>query len=611
MLDRLRNRATGAPEGFEAPEALLVGRRHDWEAGLPGWKGPLLVDAADWVIAADASLYYQADLRRRLAPHVRVDPDAATGELLLAALRTWGDRFARHVEGDYAIVAYDKVRRRVIASRDFGGRRALVFAVTPDRTLVIASSPNAVVEFPDVPRTYDLDFIAAAASGLFDNGERTAYAAVKAVAAGATMAFAGGRFTNVDRYELPPFDAGWEDATPADCAEQLRTLVQEAALERLPHTGVATVLMSGGWDSTSVFCAASDAVQRRRPGLELRPVSIRYPEGDRGREDEYVIAVAARWNAPVRWIDADEIRLLEDAERRAEVRDDPRIQQFEGMMRALSRATREMDARVSLDGFGGDQLFSVSSGSVLADHFFYGRWIRLLKDMRPWGRSAPKAFAEHCLIPYLSREMLDLIGTVVGRHVSAPGDGAAPPWIVQTDGVRQQTLSAFPRHVGEGAAARESRSGMLNSLLARAVSWNHAITLEEGIQTRSPLFDLRVIEFATARPLSDRGGGPNSKIILRRAMEGLVPAEVLETRTVKTGTTVDYFRKQFREAGPNELRHFFGQAPSRLERLGVVNGPSLRRAIARYETSGGHALGVALHLTLEAERWLAIRAFES
>jgi hypothetical protein len=66
MLGAMRNRASGTPESFSAPEARLLAARHDWEATLSGWSGPLIAADDQWVVAADATLYYLDDLRRRL-----------------------------------------------------------------------------------------------------------------------------------------------------------------------------------------------------------------------------------------------------------------------------------------------------------------------------------------------------------------------------------------------------------------------------------------------------------------------------------------------------------------------------------------------------------------
>jgi hypothetical protein len=144
--------------------------------------------------------------------------------------------------------------------------------------------------------------------------------------------------------------------------------------------------------------------------------------------------------------------------------------------------------------------------------------------------------------------------------------------------------------------------------LPRALSWTHAIALEEGILLRSPLFDGRLIEFTATRPLSERGGGIDSKVVLRHAMRDLLPPEVLAPRSRKTGTPADYFKRQMQAAARFEFDQLFGSGQSRLEEMGIVDLEKLKMAMGEYERTGSHAVGAALQLTIETERWLAAQS---
>ncbi len=103
--------------------------------------------------------------------------------------------------------------------------------------------------------------------------------------------------------------------------------------------------MSGGWD----WPPSSPAPARRSasggtPG-DVTPVSISYPEGDPGREDELISAIASHWNSPVHWIDVEQIPLLAGAESNAGQRDGPYAHTYEHWNRALAEGTRSLGAR--------------------------------------------------------------------------------------------------------------------------------------------------------------------------------------------------------------------------------------------------------------------------
>ena len=605
MFSEMRGRATSEPERVTSTGVLIAAARHPWESDLPGWSGPLILENERWIVAADASLYYVPDLRRQLTrrPH-----GTDSGELLLSALDQWGARFARHVEGDYAFIVWDKREHRAILARDFSARRNLAYAVTGE-TLVVATSPLAVVRHPDVSSEYDEVLIATSAATLPGHGERTAYKHVTRLAGGSTLAFREGRIAEVDRWVPQSFGTDFEDELSDAAAEELLSLIEQATTERLATTGPSAVWMSGGWDSTSVFAAGMSALSRSASrSQELRLISMTFPADDTGNEDEHIRAVAERWRSPVSWVDTENVPLVSDSERRARLRDDPMVHPFESLNRRMAQLTIELGSRVALDGFGGDHLFDMSSLVVASDHLFHGRWDRLWRDWRQSRRL--RAFASAMLLPMFSDGLSEWIGTVRGRPLPAIWARSIPDWITGRPEVREHMKPEFEFLPGESPSQYASRTLVCGSFISRAVLWNHAFGLDEGVQIRSPLFDTRVISWAAGRPLSDRATWGERKRLLRRAMRGLIPESVLAPRARKTGTPAGYFKRQFLAALPARFNELFGTGGSQLGAMGIIDERALKAAVEQYLQTGEHMLGAGLLMTVEAEHWLVARRSE-
>ncbi len=584
-------------------------RAFDWERTVGGWHGPQLLETTDLVVAADASLYYMHELRARLRRFADVPDDLPSVQLVALAARTWGMRFARQLEGDYALVVYDKRRRAVMLARDFAGKRTLAWARTSDGGFVFASSPRAVWRHPGVASDLDLDVLAAAASGLMAHGERTAFAGVRMVPAGATVFLdEAGRTSVVDQWEPPPFSDGGDGTTEEKAAATLRDLLERATAERLPQHGVAVTWMSGGMDSTSVFAAGHAALEgARRDEPRLLPVSLSYPQGDRGRENELIEAIGERWRTPVSWVDVDAVPLLGDLERRTVVRDDPMAHAFEAQQRALAVASRAVGARVVLEGYGGDQLFH-SSSAILADLVLTGRWLRVADTWRRKADRSPRAFARLCASALLTNSALDWLGSVRGHRVRGFWDGYIAAWMLPRASLNRDARPQLERYPAESVAAFEQRLLLTNPFMARVAGWNQAIGLDEGVQLRSPLYDTRVIEFAATRPLSDRNDRGVTKNLLRRSMRGLLPDSVLAPKARKMGVPADYFSRQFKAAVERWLRPVLAPPSGRLHLgdMGLVDTVQLAKMVDGYAETGNDVLGSQLMATFQVEYWLAL-----
>jgi asparagine synthase (glutamine-hydrolysing) len=609
-----------------AEGAWLHVTRKDWELADDFASGTLILADAGLVVAADASLYHTGDLLRELRG-VGVTPTGASpSHLLAAAYRAWGDDLTDHVEGDYAVVVWDRRRRRAFAARDITGRRALYFARIGG-LFAIGSSVRAVLEMPGCPRGLNLANLGAQAAGLlWSAGEDTAFAAVRVLRSAESLSWSPAGLREPRRYwELPEQDR--RPARADEAAEELRTLLRNAvhtrlagarasgraASGRLPSdgespgrraAGTTSVWLSGGWDSTAVFASGASLLGDRTREA-LRPVSISYPEGDPGREDELIRAVAERWDADVHWIDSCSIPLLDDLEARAGAMDEPPAHLYELWNRSLAAGTRAVGARVALDGSGGDSAFQVSD-VAWADLLRSGRWLPLARNIgarRPV-RGHLRRFLVEPFVPGIAWPLVDrLYGRRVRRHyLERPIARWVRPEFVRHHHLFERELRHLRQATSHSFAQRENHLYLTAPVWAWGAGFMTGALLDEGVEGRSPLLDRRVIEFALRRPTAERTSGPETKRLLRHAMGGLLPAHVLAPRTHRTGLTIGFSRSRMRAGYPALLERLFAE-PLTLESLGIVDGARLRAA-AENPAGGGDFERVNLFHVAKVEFWL-------
>ena len=609
FLERLRARGSDRSCVGRSPGATLIATRYAWEASLDARDSDGTARDDTTSLAADASIYYRDDLRHALRGRgVALPVNATAAESILAAYRAWGDAAPRWLEGDFAFVLWDSVRRRAVCARDFGGKRPLYYAMAGDH-LVVGSTLAAVIASPGLSVRLNVAVLAETCAQFWSGSDETCYEGVRELPAGATLVWTPGSAPKVIRHWDVPDVGTVQGASLEDGARELRELLLRSTAERLAPEGATAVWMSGGWDSSSVFASTRSALSERPDGRCVTPVSISYPEGDPGREDELISAIATHWRSPVHWIDVEEIPLLAGAATSAGQRDGPYAHTYEHWNRALAAGARSLGARVAFDGNGGDQLFQISD-VFLSDLLRGGRVSATANQWRAKGGRGAGTFFDWVIAPALPEPLKQPVVQGLGRRSADDFTRPTPPWIrgefVTRHALHERERSRMPSRPGYRGWRREAHFFLAAPVFPRAFQCLAGFALDAGVELRSPLYDKRVVEFACARPREERNDARETKRLLRAAMRGLLPDEVLAPRPRRTGITTAYSDRRMRSEFPLLLaRHGKMQM---LADLGIVDPDAMRQGWEEYCRTGSTALKIPLFLTMHVELWLQAQA---
>lgn len=607
MLAGCAERGADERASWVSDGAALGVSRFAWERDAAFAGEAMVCHRGDRAVVADASLYYRALLRERLAVAGIANPGASASELVLAAYEAWGDDGVTRLEGDFAFVLWDGARRRALVARDPSGKRPLHWAQVGDQ-LVVASCLRGVVAHPRVSQEPDLPTIAALAGAMWVEEPRTAFRDVRVLPGARALTWAGGRVEVRRFWEVPEVESerpGRRD----EAAEELRALLGDAAAERMGPGDTTAVWMSGGWDSSTVYGIGRGRLRDRGDARTLHPVSMSYPAGDPGREDELIEAIVGHWDGRVRWVDIADVPMFVDPVRAAARRDDVVAHMYEHWNRALARGARDVGARVAFDGNGGDQLHQVSP-VYFADLLRRGRWAELWRDARALRLAQRDQLLRFAVIPALPPAVHALVARLRGRPLRRHLQRPLPAWIsrdfARTHRLVERELETWPVAPRGSMSSRETRFFLASTFFHRAFSCISGLALEEGIELRSPLLDPRVVAFCARRPREDRASGPETKLLLRRAARGVLPDSVLAPRTHRTGMTIGFSDRAMRAPATAALfREAF--TGSVLGELGVVDERAMLGTYEHYLRTGWTDSRSAMFTTLQAELWLRAR----
>jgi asparagine synthase (glutamine-hydrolysing) len=556
-------------------------------------------------VIADASLYARRELASSLASTGElVSPDDSAATLIVAVYRARGASALLSLNGDYAFILWDADRQTLLLGRDFVGTRSLYYGVLGGRFVASTTLAGVLALTSDAPPSFDRLGLAEAASGLPEESGRTCYVGVRALQPGRVISVGSSlEPREVARWEAPTFETK-SSVSFTDAAHELREVLGLAVADRMAPD-VTSIWMSGGFDSTSVFATAKTALGSGASG-RVETISVSYPEGDQGREDDIIERILAHHSAQGRWVDSADLPLLGEVNVNAARRDAPFAAMYDGFFRGVARASRDTGARVALSGHGGDVLFD-SSMVYFAD-LLSGLHLRTLRSewkasrKAKWGRMELLSEMTAPLVPEtLAKRVSRLLGWEKER-VHEPA-----PWVRRE--VARQIADAgwmpLGRRRGESRSSAIARWSLTYPFFTKSQEAAALVAHSVGIEYRMPLLDPRVLALAATRPRWEKRSGHYTKSLLREAMKGMLPQEVLWPRLFKTGLTKDYLMRNVQLEFPQHVAAL--QRESALGDLGIIDPSGLTDAVAESARDKGGWKAGHLFFTFQAEYWLRSR----
>lgn len=528
----------------------------------------------------DGRLDNRAQLFANLHDHPISSPDCPDSNLVAAAYDRFGDSFVDHLEGDFALGVFDKRNNRLLLARDRMGLRPLCYTEVGD-TFLFASDAKALLAHPGVKAAPDDDKIAdsfqyfpslEAQSRTFFQGIRSLPPAHVAVVSEDRVAVR--RYFEFDterRVRFPNF---------RDYADAFHGLFVNAVRYRLRSKTPVAISVSGGLDSSYIFCAAQRLV-REEPGLCPAVIGLDYG-GSLGTP-------------------SDEIGFVRDLERACEVKIE-HIEQPPGFMKwaeeevwysespdldahgdatlALYRRARDAGAGVMITGHWGDQFLSDSN--YLLDLIRSGKWWLLASHSKEWG-IGPSSLATRFARDFAERHAPSS-GDFARRLARDRKDGPwREPWLTARFRrilFERFTAERLPRRKGTSHAWSMYQQARL-SYPVHCMEWNSRIGAMHGMEMGFPFLDRNLIQFLMSIPGEIQSRGGISRGLMREAMRGIVPDAIAARRgkadfTYRINAGVErQFATIGKLLGPNSM----------LVEYGYTDGPVLWKMLDQWRTA--------------------------
>lgn len=492
---------------------------------------PMASPSGRHVIVFNGEIYNHRELRAGLEAQGEVFAGHSDTEVLLRLFEREGRACLAKLNGIFAFAVWDVRARELTLARDRFGTKPLYYRRAAG-SLWFGSEIKAIqagdVSRLSLRRSRLAEFLH---YGAVSDGA-TMFAEIERVPPGGWITCSWERGVAIGLYWKPE-DVAVSPLGLEEAVAETRRRLEQAVRRQLMADVPVGVFLSGGIDSTACATFAS----RHYPG-KLRTYSVGF-DYDQGINELPRAARTARWLGTEHrelHIKAEGLpAVIEDLVRH---HDEPFA---EGANIPLYLLCRELSGsvKVVLQGDGGDELFAGYRRYALLER---GGLLRRL-----------------CQALLLARVPLPARHRRMAEALAAPDDGLRMALLMSLE-----TQSPNPRRVLSpalrAATAAEDpffrhrdlnrRFAHLDPVQRMMVSDTQALlpdlylekvdkpTMAFGIEARVPFLDNDLVDLALGLPASMKVRGGSKKFLLRRALRGVIPDEVLDGP--KTGFGVPY-----------------------------------------------------------------------
>jgi len=503
-------------------------------------------DGSVW-ITYNGEIYNHEGLRAELRSRGHSFKSRTDTEAILHLYEDEGPECVGRLEGMFALAIWDGRRRELFLARDRVGVKPLYFAHQPGG-LVFASEIKALLEHPAVGRDLDetafFDYLTFA----FTPPPATMYRGISKLAPAEWMIVRSDGSVEHTRY-WSPFSADVaaevREMSESEMVQRVRDLLRESIRKRMMSDVPFGVFLSGGVDSSANVALMAEMIDQPVRTFATAPKGhARYDE--RG----YAALIARRFRTDHHEVLIDTDEMMNFLPRMIHHQDEPTADPTSIPQHFVAQLARGTGTIVVQCGEGSDEIFHGYKG--YADHRRYvlpfqrvpqplrrgigtlaaratrrvGRGVRHGEALYDAGRSP---------IPYWGGALC-FRGEIKDQILQRNGGGSSnAPYAVVERHWEDADRLAGGADLFQKMTYLELKQRLPELLLMRL----DKIAMANSVEGREPFLDQHVVEFAFALPPAMKHRDGVGKYVLRRAMAGLLPDDVLTRPKQGFGTPME------------------------------------------------------------------------
>ncbi len=515
MLASIRHRGPDQ-QGNYLDEKASIGFRRLKVIDLVTGDQPLKNEDGSLVLALNGEIYNFRELRSELENKGHRFHSQSDAEVILHLYEEKGESCLENLRGMFSFVLWDKAAGTLFAARDRFGIKPFYYCFK-NGTLAFASEAKALLKLPDISREVREESLSHYFTFQYVPEPATMFKDIDKLPPAHYFTCKAGDRPVLTRYWQATFQP--EDRPVPELLEELRRLLQETVKIHLVSDVPLGAFLSGGIDSS--LTAALAAAQQ-----PLKTFSVGYAE------ESYSELKEARSTAGFLGTDHHEYiitpqEFLQHLPRLVWHLDEPVADPSAISLYFVARLAKEK-VTVAISGEGADEVFG--GYGIYHEPLSLAPFKKLPSFVQKLAYRTSRYLPEG--IPgknYLNRAVVPLEDRYFGnafifsnaekKRLVSRKTALVDPRLV----TRPLFKEAFAYDAVTKMQYIDIHTWMPGDILVKA----DKMTMANALELRVPYLDHRVFEFAASLPVKYKINRGQTKYLLRRAFEGLLPPEVL------------------------------------------------------------------------------------
>jgi asparagine synthase (glutamine-hydrolysing) len=573
MCDTLRHRGPD-DEGFFVDGTVALGMRRLSIIDLASGHQPIFNEDRNLVIVFNGEIYNYQELRLQLTARGHVFATRSDTETILHAYEEHGPESLLQLNGMFAFAIFDRASRGLFLARDHLGIKPLYYHVNDER-LVFASEVKSLLSMvdPEVDREALAEYMATG----YVSGDRTLFKGIRKLPAGHYMIVTGRAMVIRKYWQLPKMTDD-RDLGASYYATRLHETVVRAIKRQMVSDVPLGAFLSGGMDSSSIVQSMSQ--------VSNGPINT-YTIGFGSKHALHDELESARYTARSLGTNHHEItvepRIVDLLPRLVWHLDEP-VGDSSYIVTYLVSQLAAQTVKVILSGVGGDELFG---GYRRYLGFTLNKYLGFLP------RNLRESMQQ--LLMYLPARRETTIGNFARmarsylHSLDQPGlaqyrsllSTFSEPVLSGHNGSNGHRLdetfamAIFSSDLNSGDLLQQMQNyDLRHSLVDDLLLLTDKMSMACSLETRVPLLDLEVVEFAASIPSKYKVNGFQLRNVQRLAMKHDLPSVVLRKPKKGFGCPIGAWVK-------TELRDYIRDclSPQRLARHGLFDSSAVSKML--------------------------------